>query len=71
MLNYLVTISIRSRSVGSAESIHLNNLLEETIATPSIQSDAQHLTLGIELPEENIPIEGNPDLLTQAIVNLI
>lgn len=56
---------------NSIRSIHLNNLLKETIATSSIQTDAQHLTLQLELPEENIPIEGNPDLLQQAIVNLL
>ena len=56
---------------NSIRSIHLNNLLKETISTPSIQSDAQHLTLQLKLPEENILIKGNPDLLTQAIVNLL
>ena len=56
---------------NSIRSIHLNNLIKETIAIPSIQSDAQHLTLQLKLPEENILIKGNPDLLTQAIVNLL
>jgi signal transduction histidine kinase len=76
-MNQLVTeLLFLARQAGrldadSIRSIHLNNLLQETIATPSIQSIAQHLTLDLELPEENIFINGNPELLTQAIANLL
>jgi len=76
-MNRLVTdLLFLARQIGrldsdSIRSIHLNHLLKETIATPSVQSVSQHLTLDLELPEENIFINGNPDLLTQAIANLL
>jgi signal transduction histidine kinase len=76
-MNLLVTeLLFLARQAGrldanSIRSIHLNNLLKEAISTPSIQSVSQHLTLNLELPEENIFINGNPDLLTQALANLL
>ncbi|AFY92624.1 sensor histidine kinase [Chamaesiphon minutus] len=76
-MNQLVTeLLFLARQAGrldanSIRSIHLNNLLKETIATASVQSVAHHLTLDTELPEENIFINGNPDLLMQAIANLL
>ncbi|MEX0270778.1 sensor histidine kinase [Leptolyngbyaceae cyanobacterium UHCC 1019] len=76
-MNRLVTdLLFLARQGGRLDSntiqlIHLNDLLKETIATPSIQSAAKHLTLHLELPEENIRINGNADLLQQAIINLL
>lgn len=56
---------------NSIQLIHLNDLLKEMITTPPIQCAAEHLALHLELPEENIRINGNPDLLQQAITNLL
>ncbi len=76
-MNQLVTdLLFLARQEGrldanSIQLIHLNDLLKETIATPLIQSAAKHLTLHLELPEENIGINGNADLLQQAITNLL
>jgi signal transduction histidine kinase len=49
----------------------LNDLLKETIALPSIKSAAQHLNLDLKLPEEIVMVQGNPNLLQQAITNLL
>lgn len=56
---------------NSIQLIHLNDLLKDTIADSSIQSSAEHATLHLELPEENVRINGNADLLQQAITNLL
>lgn len=55
----------------SIQPIDLNTLLKEMIDFPSIQAMAQHLTLHLELPEEKVIVNGNADLLRQAVVNLI
>ncbi|WP_088888770.1 sensor histidine kinase [Leptolyngbya ohadii] len=55
----------------SIQPIDLNNLLKETIASPAIQTAAQHLTLHLKLPEERVTVNGNTDLLRQAIANLV
>lgn len=76
-MNQLVTdLLFLARQAGrldanSIQTIHLNDLLKETIATATIQSVAQPLTLHLELPEEPVMIQGNPDLLQQAITNLL
>ncbi|NJR66543.1 MAG: HAMP domain-containing histidine kinase, partial [Leptolyngbyaceae cyanobacterium CRU_2_3] len=56
---------------NSIQSVNLNDLLKETIASPAVQSTAHHLTLHLELPDERTLIQGNPDLLRQAITNLL
>lgn len=53
------------------QPIHLNVLLQEAIATPAIHTASQPITLHLELPEEAITVRGNPDLLQQAIANLL
>lgn len=55
----------------SLRNTDLNQLLKEAIAAPTIQFAAQHLTLHLELPEERVLIQSNPDLLRQAITNLL
>lgn len=57
--------------VNSIQCIHVHDLLKDTIAAPSIQSFIQHLSLCLELPEAPVVIRGNPDLLRQAITNLL
>jgi signal transduction histidine kinase len=57
--------------LSSIQSVNLNNLLKDTIATSLIQSSAQHLMLQLELPEEIVVIRANPDLLQHAITNLL
>lgn len=76
-MNRLVTdLLFLARQAGhldpnSIQSIHLNDLLKDSIATSSIQRDAQHLILHLELPEETVIIKGNSDLLKQVITNLL
>jgi signal transduction histidine kinase len=53
------------------QSINLNDLLKETFLSSSIQTNAHQLNIHLELPEEIIIIQGNPDLFRQAITNLI
>lgn len=56
---------------NSIQSIQLNELLTEIVQSPVVQSAAKHLTLHLELPTEPIVIQGNPDLLRQAMINLL
>jgi len=56
---------------NSIQSTNLNDLLKETLLSPSIQSNAHQLNIHLELPEEIIMIQGNPDLFRQAITNLM
>lgn len=76
-MNRLVTnLLFLARQGGRLDSdliqtIHLNSLLKETIAAIPIQYNIEQLTLHLELPEENIKIKGNADLLRQAITNLL
>jgi signal transduction histidine kinase len=56
---------------NSIQSVNLNDLLKETLASLATQSIAEHLTLCLELPEETLLIQGNPDLLRQAVINLL
>jgi signal transduction histidine kinase len=76
-MNRLVTdLLFLARQAGQIDSnsiqlVHLNDLLKDAIATLPIQEAAQHLTLCLELPEESIVIKGNPNLLNQAITNLL
>jgi signal transduction histidine kinase len=77
LMNRLVTdLLFLARQAGrldtnSVQSICLNDLLKETIATSPIQAAAEHLTLHLELPEERVILTGNADLLKQAITNLL
>jgi signal transduction histidine kinase len=77
LMNTLVSdLMFLARQAGrldprSIQPVNLNNLLKDAIASPSIESQAHHLTLHLELPEETIVIQGNPDLLRQAITNLL
>ncbi len=77
LMNRLVTdLLFLARQPGQLDSnsvqlINLNNLLEETIITSAIQFAAQHLIIHLELPKENSIIQGNPELLKQAITNLL
>jgi len=57
--------------INSIQSVNLNDLLKETFATLSTQCATQQLTIKLELPEEPVVIYGNPDLLKQAIANLL
>ncbi|MBL1177801.1 sensor histidine kinase [Pantanalinema sp. GBBB05] len=58
-------------TAASMSAVNVNNLLKETIAAPSIQPFIQHLTLHLELPEAPVAVQGNSDLLRQAIINLL
>ncbi|HEY9827806.1 MAG TPA: ATP-binding protein [Stenomitos sp.] len=55
----------------SLQAIDLNNLLKETFTSIPIQDTVEHLALYLELPDEIIKINGNADLLQQAITNLL
>ena len=46
-------------------------MLKEIRSSPAIQSAAQHVALLLELPRAQVSIQGNPDLLRQAITNLL
>jgi signal transduction histidine kinase len=76
-MNRLVTdLLFLARQAGRldtnlVQSICLNDLLKETIATSPIQAATEHLTLHLELPEERVILTGNADLLKQAITNLL
>lgn len=76
-MNRLVTdLLFLARRAGqldssSIQSIYLNGLLKDLIATPAIQTAAQHLTLRLDLPEQGMTIRGNSELLQQAIANLL
>jgi signal transduction histidine kinase len=76
-MNQLVTdLLFLARQSGqldprSVRSISLNDLLKNAIAAPMIQSAAQHLTLQLQLPEKEVIIQGNLDLMQQAITNLL
>jgi signal transduction histidine kinase len=56
---------------ASIQTIRLNDLLKDTIASSLIQAATQHLTLHLELPDEIIITNGNPDLIKQAVINLL
>jgi signal transduction histidine kinase len=76
-MNQMVTdLLFLARQAGrlhpdSLQLVNLNDLLKETIAALPIQSAAQHLTLHLELPEEIATVRVHPDLLRQAIANLL
>lgn len=77
VMNQMVTdLLFLARQVGlldrnSTQPISLNDLLKDTLVTLPIQCSAEHITMNLELPEEQIIIHGNPDLLKQAITNLL
>lgn len=56
---------------NSSQLIDLNDLLKDVVTKPPIQCITQHLILHLELPEENIRINGNAGLLQQVITNLL
>ncbi|MGI0483893.1 sensor histidine kinase [Pantanalinema rosaneae CENA516] len=58
-------------SPHSMPSVNVNDLLKDAIATPSIQAFIQHVTLHVEIPDAPLVIQANPDLLRQAITNLL
>lgn len=76
-MNRLVTdLLFLARQAGhldpnSTQSIDLNELLKDAIATLSIQIVDQQLTLHLQLPEDRVIVKGNADLLKQAIANLL
>ncbi|MBW4619345.1 MAG: HAMP domain-containing histidine kinase [Cyanosarcina radialis HA8281-LM2] len=76
-MNQLVTdLLFLARQAGrlhpdSLQLINLNDLLKETIAALPVRSAARHLTLDLELPEAIVTVRGHPDLLRQAIANLL
>lgn len=76
-MNQLVTdLLFLARQAGqldanSIQAVNLNDLLKEIRSSPAIQSAAQHVALFLELPREQLSIQGNPDLLRQAITNLL
>ncbi|HEY9761850.1 MAG TPA: HAMP domain-containing sensor histidine kinase [Trichocoleus sp.] len=55
----------------SIQQVNLNNLLSETVGSQTIQSTCQALKLQIEVPNSPVTVQGNPDLLHQALLNLL
>ncbi len=56
---------------NSIQSINLNDLLKDTVASLSCQCSTKHLSVDLQLPKEAVAAQGNPDLLKQAITNLL
>lgn len=56
---------------NATQSTDLNQLLQKTIALSSIQSASQHIMLHLDVPEERVLIQSNPELLQQAVINLV
>ncbi|MBW4594059.1 MAG: two-component sensor histidine kinase [Brasilonema angustatum HA4187-MV1] len=54
----------------SLQAVDLKNLLQQ-LADNYATADAQHLSLTCELPPDNVKLQAEPDLLRQAVVNLI
>lgn len=77
IMNQMVTdLLFLARQAGqldtnSIQSINLNDLLKDIFTNSPVQCATQHVTVNLELPEEQIIIHGNPDLLKQAITNLL
>ena len=77
LMNQLVSdLLFLARQTGQLNSnsiqlINLNDLLKEIAVSPAIQAAAQHLTLHLRLPKETVMIQGNLELLRQAITNLL
>ncbi|MBP5973141.1 two-component sensor histidine kinase [Brasilonema sp. CT11] len=55
----------------SLQAVDLKNLLQQLADNYATQADAQHLSLTCELPPDNVKLQAEPDLLRQAVVNLI
>ncbi|MDM9582332.1 MULTISPECIES: HAMP domain-containing sensor histidine kinase [unclassified Nostoc] len=55
----------------SLQVIDLNNLLAQITDDYATQPDAQHLSLVCKLPNNNITVLGDADLLRQVVINLL
>ncbi|MEA5624149.1 sensor histidine kinase [Nostoc sp. UHCC 0251] len=55
----------------SLQVIDLNNLLVQITDDYATQADAQHLSLVFKLPNNNLTVLGDADLLRQVIINLL
>lgn len=51
--------------------VDLKSLLKDLIASDAIQTAAQHIALSVTLPDDAIWVKAEPDLLRQAIDNLL
>ncbi|HIK17941.1 MAG TPA: HAMP domain-containing histidine kinase [Leptolyngbyaceae cyanobacterium M33_DOE_097] len=77
IMNQMVTdLLFLARQAGqldfnSIQLINLNDLLKDTVASLGLQGSTALLTVDLQLPEESMIIHGNPDLLKQAISNLL
>uniref|UniRef100_A0A832H3H5 histidine kinase n=1 Tax=Oscillatoriales cyanobacterium SpSt-402 TaxID=2282168 RepID=A0A832H3H5_9CYAN len=67
----LLALQTGQLNSNSIQLINLNDLLKEIAVSPAIQAAAQHLTLHLRLPKETVMIQGNLELLRQAITNLL
>jgi signal transduction histidine kinase len=56
---------------NSIQAIHLKDLLQDIWENLPDLCSAQSVTMHLELLEEDVIIQGNPDLLKQAITNLL
>lgn len=56
---------------NSTEWVNLNYLLKDAIAQPPIPDLSRHLQLQLILPPTDVITLGNPDLLKQAVTNLL
>lgn len=56
---------------NSIQLINLNDLLKDTLVSLPLQCSTEHLRVNLHLPEEAVIAQGNPDLLKQAITNLL
>lgn len=76
-MNQMVTdLLFLARQAGqldsnSIQAVHLNSLLKDILTALPVQCSAQPVTVHLELPGADIVIPGNPDLLKQAIANLL
>ncbi|MEA5506146.1 ATP-binding protein [Halotia wernerae UHCC 0503] len=55
----------------SLKKIDLNNLLKELVKSQTTQTIAQHLNLNCDLPQQEIVVKADPELLYQAVINLV
>lgn len=56
---------------NSIQIIHLNDLLKDTFTALPTSCSANPVTIHLERPETDVIIQGNPELLKQAITNLL
>jgi signal transduction histidine kinase len=53
------------------KTVELNSLLKELVNSQTIQIAAEHLTLELEITTRSVTVQANPDLLCQAVKNLM